>query len=208
MKFFQIDDTNGMLLNQLNKGNGTVLFYHPQCSHCVSMRPLWEQMKKKVQKKNCNIYEVNGEHMSSIHHPMKDAIQGFPSILNVNNGKLTEFEKERNTKNMTDFVLSNLQENNIRKKIANNKLKKKKVSFFINKNEDLMKKRLVAKRRNILNTLKLAKNRMNQKQKKIRMPRSTLKRPKLKVINRNSKKANGKKKGKSTSDKGTQKNKK
>ena len=208
MKFFQIDDTNGMLLNQLNKGNGTVLFYHPQCSHCVSMRPSWEEMKKKVQKKNCNIYEVNGEHMNSIHHPMKQAIRGFPSILNVNNGKLTEFEKERNTKNMANFVLSNIQEKSIRKKIANNKLKKKKVSFFINKNEDLMKKRLVAKRRNILNTLKLAKNRMNQKQKKIRMPRSTLKRPKLKVIKRNSKKAKGKKKGKSTSDKGTQKNKK
>lgn len=199
MKFFQIDDTNGMLLNNLNKGNGTVLFYHPQCSHCVSMRPLWEQMKKKVERKNCNIYEVNGEHMNRIHHPMKDAIQGFPSILNVNNGKLTEFEKERNTKNMTDFVLSNLQENSIRKKIANNKLKKKKVSFFINKNEDLMKKRLVAKRKNILNTLKLAKHRMR---------RSTSKRPKLKVIKRNSKKTKGKKKGNSTSGKGTQKNKK
>ena len=199
MKFFQIDDTNGMLLNNLNKGNGTVLFYHPQCSHCVSMRPLWEQMKKKVERKNCNIYEVNGEHMNRIHHPMKDAIQGFPSILNVNNGKLTEFEKERNTKNMTDFVLSNLQENSIRKKISNNKLKKKKVSFFINKNEDLMKKRLVAKRKNILNTLKLAKHRMR---------RSTSKRPKLKVIKRNSKKTKGKKKGNSTSGKGTQKNKK
>jgi len=200
MKFFQIDDTNGMLLNKLNKGNGTVLFYHPQCSHCVSMRPLWEQMKKKVERKNCNIYEVNGEHMNSIHHPLKEAIQGFPSILNVNNGKLTEFEKERNTKNMTDFVLSNLQENNIRKKIANNKLKKKKVSFFINKNEDLMKKRLVAKRKNILNTLKLAKHRM----------RTKTKRSNVKVIKRKSQTSKGKKKGKAKTkpDKRTQKNKK
>ena len=156
--------------------------------------------EKKVQKKNCNIYEVNGEHMNSIHHPLKEAIQGFPSILNVNNGKLTEFEKERNTKNMTDFVLSNLQENSIRKKIANNKLKKKKVSFFINKNEDLMKKRLVAKRKNILNTLKLAKHRM----------RTKTKRSNVKVIKRKSQTSKGKKKGKAKTkpDKRTQKNKK
>merc|ERR1711965_927854 len=151
-----------MLLNQLNgKQNGTVLFFHPQCSHCTALKPQWEEMKQKLKsKKNCNIYEVNGEHMDSIHHPMKNTINGFPSILNVNNGKLSQFEKERNTQNMIQFVLSNLNSISQKNKLnASNQLKKRKVSFFLNKNKDLMKERRVLESNNIEDSIQLAKNR-------------------------------------------------
>jgi hypothetical protein len=117
-------------------------------------------MKNQLKsQKNCNIYEVNGEHMNSIHHPMTNTINGFPSILNVNNGKITQFEKERNTQNMIQFVLSNLKnidQNN--KENAVNDLRKRKVSFFLNNNDNLMKKRRVLKSNNIVNSIKIAKN--------------------------------------------------
>ena len=162
MKVIKIDNTNGMLLNELNgKQNGTVLFFHPQCSHCTALKPQWEEMKRQLKpQKNCNIYEVNGEYMDSIHHPMKNTINGFPSILNVNNGKLTQFEKERNTQNMILFVLSNLNDANVNnKKNALDHLKERKVSFFLDNNNNLIKKRKVLESNNIVNSIKLAKSR-------------------------------------------------
>ena len=155
MKVFKIDNTNGMLLNRLNKSqNGTILFYHPQCGHCNALKPSWEQMKERLKKKSCNIYEVNGEHMNDIHHPMKNVVQGFPSILNINKGKITEFEKERNTQNMLDFVMSNLKNtDSLNKQISENKLKERKVSFFLNNDKDLMKKRSVLSNNNINETI-------------------------------------------------------
>jgi len=178
MKVFKIDNTNGMLLNQLNgKQNGTVLFFHPQCSHCTALKPQWEEMKQKLKsKKNCNIYEVNGEHMDSIHHPMKNTINGFPSILNVNNGKLSQFEKERNTQNMIQFVLSNLNSISQKNKLnASNQLKKRKVSFFLNKNKNLMKERRVLESDNIEDSIQLAKNRKKTTKKGKKGKRKTAK---------------------------------
>ena len=124
MKVNYINRTNGNLLNDLNgSNNGTVLFYHPQCSHCIALKPYWEEMKRKIGKKNCNIYEVNGEDMDHIYHPMKETINGFPTILNVNNGKIKHFEQERNTANMLRFVLSNLSHSTDEKKnVTKNKI--------------------------------------------------------------------------------------
>lgn len=178
MKVFKIDNTNGMLLNKLNgTQNGTVLFFHPQCSHCTALKPEWEEMKRQLKpQKNCNIYEVNGEHMDSIHHPMKNTINGFPSILNVNNGKLTQFEKERNTQNMIQFVLSNLNNINVNnKKNSLNHLKERKVSFFLDNNNNLIKKRRVLQSNNIVNSVKLTKSKKKAIKKKKKVIKRTLK---------------------------------
>ena len=99
MKVIKINASNSGLLNNLNASQkATVLFYHPQCSHCTALKPLWEKMKETLEKKKkpCNLYEVNGEHMNEIVHPMKNVVNGFPTIMNVHNGKLNQFEKERN----------------------------------------------------------------------------------------------------------------
>ena len=163
MKVFKITNKNTGLLNHLNGSNhGTVLFFHPQCSHCNMLKPEWEKMKEKLmmQKKKCNLYEVNGEHMDDIVHPMKQVVNGFPTILNVNNGKINAFEKERNVSNMMDFILKNISShsglipnNDIRN--AKRRLTKRKVSFNLNNNQHLMKKRKVLNAKNIRNTVKL-----------------------------------------------------
>lgn len=172
MKVFKINGTNAGLLNQLNRQqNGTVLFFHPQCSHCTALKPHWEDMKRKVKnKQNCNIYEVDGQYMKDIPHPMKQTVDGFPTILNVNNGKLQPFEEERNTQNMINFVLSNLPNDmNIDKKRATKKLKERNVSFFLN-GKKLKKARTVAKGKNVLNATRLT---LANKRKRRRRRKST-----------------------------------
>ena len=62
--------------------------------------------------------------MDSIQHPLKEKIQGFPTIMNVRNGKLLDyFEKERNIENMMNYVLSN------QNKGSSNNLKSRVVRF-------------------------------------------------------------------------------
>tara|TARA_B100000424_G_C22863000_1_gene459839 strand:- start:452 stop:1045 length:594 start_codon:yes stop_codon:yes gene_type:complete len=157
MKVFKINGSNSALLNQLNgQHNGTVLFFHPQCSHCTAMKPEWEGMKQKMKRNaHCNLYEVDGQYMDRIQHPMKQTVDGFPTILNVNNGKLQPFEKERNTQNMINFVLSNLPNDlNVDKRRATKKLKQRNVSFFLN-GKKLKKERTVSNGKAIRNTIRL-----------------------------------------------------
>tara|TARA_B110000114_G_C15024266_1_gene370218 strand:+ start:502 stop:939 length:438 start_codon:yes stop_codon:yes gene_type:complete len=102
-----------------------VLFFHPQCSHCVHLQPTWEKMKQQNMNKNINIVEVNGEHVSGLNHPIVNNIRGFPQIIHVNKGKMqNEFIKERNLNNLNEYLRENLP--NIKKK--HNITKKKKTN--------------------------------------------------------------------------------
>lgn len=192
MRIFQINETNGNLLNNLNRDKGTVLFYHPQCSHCIAMKPMWEEMKEKLKNKNCDIYEVNGEDLLNIQHPIKNTINGFPTILNVDNGKLNHFEKERNTQNMIEFALSNLAKNIQDRKKASNSIKKRKLSFHINKNGDLMKKRRIMKKSKLVNSRKLLKNKLN-KNKRVKSTKKSKNKPKVSNKNTTNKRRKSKK---------------
>ena len=156
MKIIKITPENKHLFNNINKENATVLFYHPNCIHCEMMRKNWETMKNKLQqrKKKCNIYEVNGEHMDSIEHPLKEKVQGFPTIMNVKNGKLLNyFEKERNIENMLNYVVSNSNKQSLRN------LKTRNISFSTKPNGSLMKTRKVINAKNLLNSIILQKKR-------------------------------------------------
>jgi hypothetical protein len=87
----------------------TVLVYHPQCGHCIRLRPVWEQMKKRLAMKNALIYEIDGSGFQS-HPEIAQSVvgkhtDGFPTIMQLSNGELTEkFNEERNVPNMLDFI--------------------------------------------------------------------------------------------------------
>jgi len=152
MKIIRINQENNHLLNGINKENATVLFYHPSCIHCMMMKENWETMKNKLKNKNCNIYEVNGEHMDSIDHPVKEQIQGFPTIMNVKNGKLLNyFEKERNIENMMNYVLSN------QNKSSPPRINTRRTRFSINPNGSLVKTRKVLNSNKLMNSIVLRK---------------------------------------------------
>ncbi len=188
MKIIRINNKNGHLLNNLNsKENGTVLFYHPQCYHCQMMKPEWEKAKELLLQKQekCNLYEVNGEHMDSIHHPLKNSVSGFPTILNLNNGKIKQFNEERNMDNMLQFILGNIKNNKPAKKY----IQKKKVSFNLNKNNNLIKTKKVLNAKNLVNNLVLNKERMNKKRtiRKKQKKRTTRKKQKKRATLKNKK---------------------
>ena len=72
------------------------------------MKPQWEQMKQNMRNKPANIYEINSEDLPYINHPIKNVIDGFPMILNVNNRNIVPFNEERTTDNFIRFAESNM----------------------------------------------------------------------------------------------------
>lgn len=91
-----------------------VLVFHPQCGHCVQLRPMWEQMKQQAPHK-VRFVEVNGEGMSD--NPMMSQseigqkTEGFPSIMRVKDGRVIEsFQQERTVPNMLQFVKKSIQD--------------------------------------------------------------------------------------------------
>ena len=110
IKIYEVNKEQPTLLDQLNKKKscGTVLIYSDHCPHCVSMKPQWEQMKQKMHNKPANIYEINSEDLPYINHPIKNVVDGFPMILNVNNREIMPFEEERTLDNFIRFVEKNI----------------------------------------------------------------------------------------------------
>lgn len=110
----KIEPNNASDFEEKVKGmNGTILFHHPGCIHCIALRPNWDEMVKKLKNKNihCRVLEVNAESFSNIHHPLVN-VESFPRIINVSNGiEKNVFSDERNVENMLNFVLSNLKGN-------------------------------------------------------------------------------------------------
>lgn len=172
MKVIQINPNNKHLLNELiGKGHGTILFYHPYCSHCIALKPEWEKMKNQLKNKNCNIYEVNGEDLNEIEHPVKSMVDGFPSIINVKNDNYTSYNNQRDAFNMAQFILSNLPKQTVNSKKANNYIKKKKVTFKLNNNNNLIKSKKVLNAKNITNSILVNKKRINKQNKKTQKKR-------------------------------------
>ena len=63
------------------------------------MKPQREQMKRKLHRNQANIYEINSDDLQYINHPIKNVIDGFPTILNLNNRKIIPFNQERTISN-------------------------------------------------------------------------------------------------------------
>ena len=107
-----------------------VLVFHPQCGHCVQLRPMWEQMKRQAPPQ-ARFVEVNGESMSDSPDMSQSEIarntEGFPSIMRVKNGRVVEsFQQERTVPNMLGFVKKSLHDAG--KKKSNKRVKKNKKS--------------------------------------------------------------------------------
>ena len=87
---------------------GIVLVFHPQCGHCVQMRPAWDIMKKRV-KPHVKILEVDASGMSESPVLSRSVIgknsAGYPSIFSLRAGKFgKQFDTERTTENFVKFA--------------------------------------------------------------------------------------------------------
>ena len=122
----KVNDDNLNKFPQMIQDKCIVLFFHPQCPHCVHLNPIWEKMKQHNLKKNINIVEVNGQFLSQLEHPIVNDVRGFPQIIHVNNGKMqNEFMKERNLNNLNEYLRENSNESK-KNKSKKNKPKKNK----------------------------------------------------------------------------------
>ena len=118
---------------KINNMSGPVLFHHPECIHCVMMRPMWIKVIKKLNNKNvhCQILEVNAQALPMIQHPLGQ-VDGFPRLINVENGLEKDvFSDERNVDNMLEFVMKHLKGN-----VNINNLK---YNYNLNKKDNLIK---------------------------------------------------------------------
>ena len=85
-----------------------VLVFHPQCGHCIQMRPNWEAMKPMVHP-NVKIVEINGEAMHSSHELSNSAVgrgtEGFPSLMLMDKDRIvSRYNGERTPEKMAAFV--------------------------------------------------------------------------------------------------------
>jgi thiol-disulfide isomerase/thioredoxin len=177
MRVININKFNKHLLNNLNRrSSGTILFYHPQCGHCQALKPEWEKMKDLLKDKDHDIYEINGEELEHINHPIKNVVDGFPTILSVKNGKIIPFENQRNAENMVQFILSSLPGSNSDKRKSKKYLKKRKVRFNINNNNNLVKTHKILNAKNVVNSIKIHKMKQKLKSKRKTGKRKTGKR--------------------------------
>lgn len=130
IKINKVDQLHRNILEQLNKeqSHGTVLIYSDQCFHCAEMKPQWEEMKRKLHKTPANIYEINSNDLPYINHPIKNVVDGFPTILNLNDRNIMPFNEERTVDNFIRFVQGNAIQNTTNN-INNNSKNVKKVHF-------------------------------------------------------------------------------
>ena len=132
----KVNHTNLNEFPQMIKDNCIVLFFHPQCPHCLHLNPIWEKMKQNNLEKNVNIVEVNGQFLSQLEHPIVNDVRGFPQIIHVNNGEIqNEFIKEPNLNNLRENSDKSLPKKNQSKKNKSKKNKPKKNQSKKNKSK-------------------------------------------------------------------------
>jgi len=90
------------------------LFFHPQCMHCIELKPTWEKLKQQNVNSPLNILEVNAEMLHDLNHPVKNSVRGFPQIVSLENGQVKKNSLNRVLlENLNTFV------NNSSKSLSN-----------------------------------------------------------------------------------------
>lgn len=105
MNVLDLNHQNINKFGSMIKGNCVILFHHPQCGHCKELRPTWERLKHDNKTKPVNIMEINADMLNTLNHPIKHSVKGFPQIMRLENGKVTEeFNEPRSLENLNNFV--------------------------------------------------------------------------------------------------------
>lgn len=92
-----------------------IKLYSPQCGHCQAMQPAWDELKtnSSIHGMNVGVIEVRNDALDSIKHETTKNIMGFPTIRLIVNGKIKkEYEGDRSTNDMVNFIKENLEDKN------------------------------------------------------------------------------------------------
>lgn len=88
------------------EGEGGVLrfFYADWCPHCKDAKPHWNSLKSNY-KGNVTLKSVDCT--KNTDEAQKFNVEGFPTFILTKNGKNIEYEGERTTKGLLNFLNSN-----------------------------------------------------------------------------------------------------
>ncbi len=85
------------------KGKELTLFYWKDCGHCKKMMPEWNKFQSTYKKAGITVNKVEKDQNPKAMQALN--IQGFPSIMLLNNGKkVKDYEGERSLAAFTAFA--------------------------------------------------------------------------------------------------------
>lgn len=109
MKIINISDKHSLseFLQNLRKPS-LVRFHSNSCGYCHSMIPEWKKLlhllKQKHKNENLNVVDIESEHHGKLPSDITSEVIGYPTILALNDGKVSKtFQEERTSDKMYDF---------------------------------------------------------------------------------------------------------
>ena len=82
-----------------------VLYYVPWCPHCKNVMPEWNKLEKEAEKTGVEVEKVDCEEKPE--EAQKQDVEGFPTIILFKNGKVVNYEGERTSEALKEFINSN-----------------------------------------------------------------------------------------------------
>jgi thiol-disulfide isomerase/thioredoxin len=139
------------------KGSWFVKYYANWCPHCTSMQSQWDNLEnhETLIKKNINIAEIEESFVHKLNY--KPDVLGFPTIKLYNNGEGEDFQGERSTEGMANFI-SKKQLGGKRKKTVKTLRENKRTKHFSKKNTKRNKKNTKRNKKNTKRNLKKKSN--------------------------------------------------
>ena len=99
-----IDRIGYEIANGSNNSDGQkgkiILFFADWCGHCQQFKPIWEKLKRKMGK-DVTFVQVNDENVFEINIY---GVQGYPTIIAENGGKMFKFNNNRTEDVLVDFI--------------------------------------------------------------------------------------------------------
>lgn len=85
------------LEDSMGKDKTLVLFYADWCGHCKSLKPVWDETAKSVNKTEKRMIKVNCGNGTDDDKKIMDkySIDGYPTIIIFENGKHSPYEGKR-----------------------------------------------------------------------------------------------------------------
>ena len=81
-----------------------ILYYVEWCPHCQTVKPEWEKLEKDPELKGIKIDKIDCEKNSKMVEELD--IEGFPTILFTNKGKVEPYNGQREYEEFKAFLLS------------------------------------------------------------------------------------------------------
>ena len=109
MKIINISDKHSLSHFLQNLRIPSLVRLHSNsCGYCHSMIPEWKKLlhllKQKHNKDNLNVVDIESEHHEKLPSDITSEVIGYPTILALNDGKVSKtFQEERTSDKMYDF---------------------------------------------------------------------------------------------------------